>query len=118
NRISNWAMPRSRRHRALDDNSGDHRTSDRVQQREELLQLVEPGIGDVDDIFVLDGKALCEKIRVGVAEIEAVDDGGAASGAGGQSARLESIDNIRRLESKKKPPGRICTQILQPSGLG
>src|SRR5271169_6461267 len=72
-------------YRALYHNPGNHRPGDRVQQRKELLQLVQPGIGDIDDVFVFYRKALGEKIGIGVAEIETVDDRGAATGPGCQS---------------------------------
>src|ERR1700751_5367025 len=69
-------------YRAFYDNSGNHRPSNRVQQRKELLQLVQSGISDVDNVFVFNGKSLGKKIRIGVAEIETVDDGGTAVGPG------------------------------------
>src|SRR6516165_2899122 len=69
-------------YRTLYHNPGNHRPGDRVQQRKELLQLVQPGIGAIDDVFVFYRKALGEKIGIGVAEIETVDDGGTATRPG------------------------------------
>ena len=56
----------SRACRTLYDDSGNYGPGDRVQQRKEFLQLVQSGVGDVDDVFVFHGKALCEKIGIGV----------------------------------------------------
>src|SRR5713101_6321052 len=105
-------------YRAFDDDAGDHGSGNRIQQSEEFLQLIQPRIGDVNDVLVVDGESLGEKIAVGVAEIETVDDGRTAAGSGRQGSCLEGADDIRRLEPKKKDPLGICAQVLQPSGLG
>src|SRR5271169_1765752 len=105
-------------YRTLYHNPGNHRPGDRVQQRKELLQLVQPGIGDVDDVFVFYRKALGEKIGIGVAEIETVDDRGAATGPGCQSGSFQSADDRGWLEPKQKDSRRIRALVLQPPGLG
>src|SRR5260370_9379825 len=72
----------------LHDDPGDHRSGNRVQQSEELLQLIQSRIGDVDDVLVFDGKALGEKIAISVAEIETVDDRRTAARSRCQGSRL------------------------------
>ena len=57
-----------------DHDAGDRRCGQRTDQPEKLLQLVDIGIGDVDDIFVLDREPLGGEIGLGVAQIELVDD--------------------------------------------
>jgi len=42
----------------------DHRSSDRPQQREELLQLGHRRVGDVNQIIIVDGKALGQEIAI------------------------------------------------------
>src|SRR5271169_73278 len=103
--------------RTLYHNPGNHRSGDSIQQGEEFLQLVQSGVGDVDDVFVFYRKALCEKIGIGVAEIETVDNRRASTRTDRQRSSFEGADNVRRLEAKKKYPRRICSQVLQPSGL-
>src|SRR5215471_5092212 len=60
--------------RSLNDDAGNHWSRDRVQQCEELLQLVQPGVGNVYHVPVFDGKPLREEEGIGIAHIEAVDD--------------------------------------------
>src|SRR5438876_12410220 len=90
----------------LDYDPGDHGSGECIQQGKELLQLIQPRIGDVDDVLIDDGEALGEKIATGVAEVEAVDDRSAAAAPGSQGGRVECADDIGRLEPQKDEPGR------------
>src|ERR1700730_6669594 len=58
----------------LDDDTGDNRSSQGIQKREKFLQLVQPRVGDVDDVLVLDGKPLGKEIGIRIAHIEAVNN--------------------------------------------
>src|SRR5690348_6976378 len=56
---------------ALYHNTRDYGAGDGVQKGEELLELVEPCVGDIDDVLVLDREALRQEIGIGIAHIEA-----------------------------------------------
>jgi len=102
----------------LDDDAGDNGPGQCVQKRKELLQFVETGVGDVDDVLVLDSEALSEEIGVRVAHIEAVDDWRTAIGPCAQLGSIERGHDGRGLEAEEKHPRRIRTQVLQSSSLG
>ena len=59
---------------AGDHHSSDHRTRDRADEREEFLQLGHWGVGDVDEIVILNRKALRQKIAIDLPQIEVVQD--------------------------------------------
>ena len=61
-------------------------------------------VGDVDDVFVLDGEALSEEIGVRVAHIEAVDDWRTAIGPCAQLGSIERCHDGRGLEAEEKHP--------------
>src|SRR6202011_6395660 len=88
------------------------------QQREELLQLVEIGIGYVNDVLVVHRKALRQEVGFGVAQIELIDDRRGSVGAGLQLRPAESVDDVWRLEPEQKHAGWVGALVLQPARLG
>ena len=61
--------------RARNDYPSDYRACDRVQKVEEFLELVQSRVRDIDYVLVGDGEMLRQEIRLGVAEIEPIDNG-------------------------------------------
>src|SRR5712671_194339 len=73
----------------LDDDAGYDRPGQGIQKREEFLQLVQPRVGDVDDVLVLDGKPLGKEIGIRIAHIEAVNNRRGSIGTGAQLGSIE-----------------------------
>ena len=56
------------------DQAGNTRSGDLVERREEFIDLRRGGVGDKDDVLVVDGKLLREGVRFPVAKVEAAYD--------------------------------------------
>ena len=86
------------RHRILDDDAGDDRSGQCIQQGEEFLQFVQIGVSDVNDVLVVHREALREEVGFGIAQIESVDDGRGAVRTGLQLWTAKGFDDAGRLE--------------------